>query len=76
MMPCHGQGANLRCLIDGVRTHGLAMLETDEILFRGQPKLKALLKNIKKVIVDGEHLELRHTGGVVRLGLGAKQAAA
>ena len=71
-----GKEQTCDAVIDGVRTHGLAMLETDEILFRGQPKLKALLKNIKKVIVDGEHLELRHTGGVVRLGLGAKQAAA
>ncbi len=71
-----GKEQTCDAVIDGVRTHGLAMLETDDVQFRGTPKLKVLLKDIKKVILDGEDLELRHKGGVVRFNLGAKQAAA
>lgn len=80
-----GKEQTCDAVIDGVRTHGLAMLETDDVQFRraegahaakSTPRLKVLLKDIKKVILDGEHLELRHKGGVVRLSLGAKQAAA
>jgi hypothetical protein len=61
------------------------MLETDDLRFgraegapdtRRAPKLKVLRKDIRKVIVDGDHLEVRHKGGVARFALGAKQAAA
>ena len=71
-----GKEQTCDAVIDGVRTHGRALLETDEVLFRGTPKLKLPLKDIKKVLIDGEDLELRHKAGVVRLALGAKQAAA
>ena len=63
-------------VIDGVRAEGRALLETDEILFRGTPRLKVPLADIRQVRVDGDALIVRHKGGEVSLELGAKQAAA
>ena len=63
-------------VIHGVEAKGRTLLETDEILFRGVPKLKLPLGDIKKVSVSGDSLVLKHKGGEVSFALGAKHAAA
>ncbi|MBM3507431.1 MAG: hypothetical protein FJX64_06870 [Alphaproteobacteria bacterium] len=71
-----GKEQTCDAVINGVAARGVAMLETDEILFRGSPRLKLPLKDIKGVQADGDRLELRHKGGTAVFLLGAKQAAA
>lgn len=71
-----GKEADCRAVIDGVATRGRAMLETDDIRFRGTPRLKVLLAEIKKVSVEGGILQIRHKKGDVSFDLGPKQAQA
>jgi len=71
-----GKEQTCTVIIDGVRAEGRALLETDEILFRGQPRLKLPLADIRRVRVDGGSLVVQHKGGEATFALGAKQAAA
>lgn len=71
-----GKEQSCTVVLDGVRAEGRALLETDEILFRGQPRLKVPLADIRSVRVDGDALVVRHKGGTATFELGAKQAAA
>lgn len=71
-----GKEQTCTAVIGGVRTEGRALLETDEIVFRGQPRLKVPLADIRKVRVTGEALVFHYKGGEAAFELGAKQAAA
>jgi hypothetical protein len=50
---------------------GKAYLETDHILFRGEERLKILLKDLKSVSAKGGTLHLEFTGGPAQFELGA-----
>ena len=71
-----GKEQSCTAVIDGIRAEGRALLETDELLFRGQPRLKVRLADIAKVRVAGDTLVVQHKGGEAIFELGAKQAAA
>jgi len=69
-------GSEQRCWIEtgGRRVEGRALLETDELLFRGEPRLKIPLRSIKGLKVEGHALVVRSPQGVVRFELGEKTA--
>lgn len=56
--------------VKGRTIKGKALLETDEILFRGDERLRIPLADIKKVSVDNGRLVVRHKGGTVTFDLG------
>ena len=70
-----GREAVCKAVIGGVAAEGRALLETDEVLFRGTPRLKLKFADITAMAVKGEALVLRHAGGAAKLMLGAKEAA-
>jgi hypothetical protein len=49
---------------------GKLLLETDELLFRGEPRLRIPLAAIRHVTADGEALEVTFADGVARFLLG------
>jgi hypothetical protein len=65
-------GRELQCTVRyaGKRSVGKALLETNEILFRGEPRLKIPLASIKSVVAkDGElHLTWPDNSAVFELG--------
>jgi hypothetical protein len=66
-------GAELSCRarVRGVADSGKALLETDELLFRGKQRLAVRFADTRAARVEGEWLIL----GPLQLELGAKQAA-
>jgi hypothetical protein len=56
--------------IKGRTIKGKALLETDEILFRGDERLRIPLAEIQKVSADDGRLVVRHKGGTVTFHLG------
>jgi hypothetical protein len=65
-------GRELHCQVrsGGKRSAGKALLETNEILFRGDPRLKIPLASLKSVVAkDGElHLKWPDNSAVLELG--------
>jgi hypothetical protein len=71
-------GAEVICTarVAGKNVKGKALLETEEVIFRGDDvRLKVKLADLKKVAVDGEVLVLSHGNDESRLSLGAVVAA-
>jgi hypothetical protein len=56
--------------VEGRTFKGKVLLETDEILFRGDERLRIPFADIKKVSVDDGRLVVRHKGGSVTFDLG------
>lgn len=54
---------------------GTALLETDELLFRGETRLRIPLKSVKDVAVKDGALHVTHADGVAVLALGDAAAA-
>ena len=71
-----GREATCKAVIGGVAAVGRALLETEEVLFRGTPRLKLKFADITAMTVKGDALVLRHAGGEAKLHLGAKEATA
>lgn len=70
-----GQEVECSARLDGRTIKGKALLESDELVFRGDERLRVRLGDIKtaKPTKDG-HLEVRHKGGTVTLHLGKAAA--
>ncbi len=70
-------GSELKCraVIDGQARAGLALLESDALLFRGEGVRVAVPLRGAEARVDGEALVVRRGRASVRLELGAKAAA-
>ena len=65
-----GQAIECRALVNGAPETGIALLETDSVLFRGETRVKAPFKEMHSVAsVDGR-LELDWPGGRLALDLG------
>ena len=56
--------------VEGTTFKGKALLETEEILFRGDERLRIPFADIKQVSVDDGRLVVRHKGGTVTFDLG------
>lgn len=71
-------GLELRCAatIDGTQTEGRALLETDEIIFRGDEgtRLKIPFKQIQSLDAGDGELRITHAAGTATFALGAKAA--
>ena len=65
-------GLEAKCIlrIDGVAHHGTALLETDELLFRGPARLKIPLASITSLDAAQGVLRVTHAGGSAQLELG------
>jgi hypothetical protein len=65
-----------RATLDGGKsTHGKALLETTELLLRGDVRARVPLAAVKAVTVSGDTLSLTWPGGTLALELGAAAAA-
>ncbi|MFN8526215.1 MAG: hypothetical protein U0821_24200 [Chloroflexota bacterium] len=67
-----GQEAVCRARVDGADAEGKALLETEEIIFRGPPRLALRFRDITGIDVRGATLELRGDGRLLELELGAQ----
>ena len=65
-------GLEAKCIlrIDGVAHHGTALLETDELLFRGPARLKIPLASITSLDASQGVLHVAHVGGSAQFELG------
>jgi hypothetical protein len=65
-------GLEAKCVVrvDGVMHRGTALLETDELLFRGPARLKIPLASITSLDADDGVLTVSHAGGTAHFGLG------
>jgi hypothetical protein len=66
-------GRTLECdaRIDGKKTRGTALLETDEVLFRGgAARARVPFASVKGMAIQGEWLAITHAGGLLELALG------
>ena len=70
-----GNEATCRAELGEKRGQGKALLETDDVLFRGDFRAKLPLKSISGVRVEGPWLVLESGPDTLRLELGAKAAA-
>jgi hypothetical protein len=70
-----GSEATCRAELGGKAGSGTALLETDEVIFRGDFRAKVPLKSLKKVTVDGAWLVLESKDDVLRLELGSRAEA-
>ena len=66
-----GQELACRMRWQGRALEGKAFLETDHILFRGEERLKVLLKDLQRVTAASGVLNLEFPGGPAKLELGA-----
>jgi hypothetical protein len=69
-----GQEAVCTAHLDGEATDGKALLETDEVIFRGGFRTRVPFREIDAVEVDGDELVLRFGRRTLILGLGARVA--
>jgi hypothetical protein len=69
-----GAEAMCRVRVAGAEHEGKALLETDEILFRGPMKLRIPLASISSVKATGGELRVEHAGGEATFVLGASAA--
>lgn len=60
---------------DGKTYLGEAMLETTEVLFRGETRLVIPMRDIKSATADGDDLVIRFSGGQAFFELGESEAA-
>jgi hypothetical protein len=69
-------GLEARCAatLDGQTSRGKALLETAELLFRGDFRVRVPLSEIKTVIVTGVTLTVKWRGGTLTLDLGRAAA--
>lgn len=70
-----GNEATCKATVDGKPDQGKALLEGDEIVFRGKARVAIRRAALRGVTLDGGALVVRHAGGVLSLDLGAKEAA-
>lgn len=70
-----GKMVETRLRIDGATYVGEAMLETTEVLFRGEKRLVIPLRDIKSATADGDDLVIRFSGGQAFFELGESEAA-
>jgi hypothetical protein len=65
-------GLEAKCVLrmDGVARRGTALLETDELLFRGPPRLKIPFASITSLEADDGVLRVTHPGGTAHFELG------
>ena len=71
-------GAEIACDVthEGRTAHGKALLETSELIFRGDGlRLKIPFAQIKNLSADGERLTVTTPDGVTAFAIGAKAAA-
>jgi hypothetical protein len=66
-----GREAACTARIDGKLAKGKALLETKEIIFRGEARLKIAFADIRAMEAAGGALTIRHAGGDVTFLLGA-----
>jgi hypothetical protein len=66
-----GLAAWCAATLDGETSRGEALLETNEVLFRGDFRARVPLSEVKGVIVAGDTLTLKWRGGTLALELGA-----
>lgn len=59
----------------GASREGKALLEENEVLFRGEPRVKLSRNEITAMVVRGEELVVTHTLGTARFLLGAAESA-
>ncbi|MSQ61257.1 MAG: DUF3052 family protein [Dehalococcoidia bacterium] len=65
-----GDEALCRAWIDGVEVKGKAMLETDELIFRGEGRRYVIpLRSVTRARAESGRLSIAHTGGVAVLDL-------
>jgi hypothetical protein len=57
------------------RVPGRALFETDEILFRGTPRVRVALRDVREARAEGDALVLRLADETVTLEIGARHAA-
>ncbi len=67
-------GRELRCLVTygGQQSEGRALLETDELIFRGDFRLKIPFAQIVSLSVEGGRLRVEWAGGEATFDLGAE----
>jgi hypothetical protein len=70
-------GAEIVCraTLDGEASRGKALLETAEVIFRGDFRARVPFADIKSIAVKGDTLALKWRGGTLALELGAPIAA-
>lgn len=56
-------------------SEGKALLETDDVIFRGEFRVRVLLREVTRVEDAGDDLRITSPAGVLTLTLGAKEAA-
>jgi hypothetical protein len=66
-----GQELECRLRLGGRVLQGRAYLETDHLLFRGDERVKILLKDVKGVVASAGMLKLDYEGGPASFELGA-----
>jgi len=69
-------GSEVKCRVRFGKqvSDGQALLETSEVIFRGDFRLKIPFATIQSVKVPGDHLQIETADGVVRFELGASTA--
>ena len=65
-----GQETRCTAWIDGAETEGRALLESDELLFRGETRLNVHLRDVTAVSVQDGRLAIEHPGGSAVFALG------
>jgi hypothetical protein len=70
-----GLEATCRAIVDGQSTRGKALLETTELILRGDVRARVPFAAVKAVTVSGDTLSLTWPGGTLALELGAAAAA-
>jgi hypothetical protein len=69
-----GLEAACRATLDGESSSGKALLETSEVVFRGDFRARVPLNELESVSVAGKTLTLKWRGGALALALGADLA--
>lgn len=69
-----GQEVSCTAKVNGKKSQGTAMLETDFVLFRGDTRVKIAFAEMKSVEAAGEWLTIRSSEGSLALQLGARAA--
>ena len=68
-----GQTVGCAARVDGRADRGTALLETDEVIFRGEAsRARVAFASIRSLTVKGEWLEIAHAAGALDLSLGKR----
>ena len=70
-----GQEALCRVRLNGDASVGKALLETTELIFRGDFRLRIAFKSITDLVEDGDELRIEYPEGTAVFELGAKAAS-